>query len=98
MYIRTYNITYSPNLHCTVPPHSAVHRIQPPHRVDGLSLYSGYVVPSCQHSIDGVPTVEALHVSDSHIVISHANGPLEEEGEEGERRRGTLEGKYYKVN
>ena len=58
-----------------------------PHRVDGLSLHSGYVVPSCQHSVDGVPTVEALHVSDSHIVVSHANGPLEEEGGEGGRRR-----------
>ena len=74
--------TYSPA------PHSAVHHIQPPasHCVDGLSLDSGYVVPSCQHSIDGVPTVEALHISDSHIVVSHANGPLGEEGGEGGRR------------
>ena len=86
MYV--YHIQPSPSLYILYP-YSAVHYIQPPasHRVDGLPLHSGYVVSSCQHSVDGIPAVEAFHISDSHIVISHANGPLGEEGGEGGRRR-----------
>ena len=55
-------------------------------------------LPSCQHCVDGIPTDEVLYVSDSHIVTSHADDPLEKRvrGREEERvwgggGRGTLE-------
>ena len=38
---------------------------------------------SCQHSVDGIPAIEALHVSDSLIVTSHAGSPLKKSGRGG---------------
>ena len=71
-----------PTFHCTVPLQCTIYHTQPtlpltvlyvtyslamPHSVDGLSLHSCYVVPSCQHCVDGIPAVEALHVSNRHV-------------------------------
>ena len=85
-------ITYSPALVILHPFNVLYITYSPlPHGVDGLSLNSGYVVASSQHCVDGVPAIEALHISDGHIVTLHADGPLEKSGrvmgEEGGGRR-----------
>ena len=37
-------------------------------------------LPSCQHSVDGIPAIKVLNISDRHIVTSHADSPLEKSG------------------
>ena len=31
---------------------------------------------SCQHSVDGIPAVEVLNISDGHTVTLHVDSPL----------------------
>ena len=61
-----------------------------PHCVDGLSLHSGYVVAPSLHCVNGVPAVEALHISDGHIVTLHADGPLKKSGRGGRGGEGRV--------
>ena len=43
------------------------------------------VLPATQHCVDGTLEVEALHVSERHIVTSHADAHLEKRGQGGKR-------------
>ena len=43
------------------------------------------VLPATQHCVDGILEVEALHVSERHIVTSHADAHLEKRVQGGKR-------------